>query len=134
MRRIVFSTLIVLAGLTAMSAINRIWVTQIRPPGAPSAPMTITALPDGSVSWQPFPAVPGQPNYADSETPAGTVDGVNAAFTLAHAPNPAQSLHLHRNGIRLTAGADYTLAGASITFVSGAIPEAGALLTADYRF
>jgi hypothetical protein len=73
-------------------------------------------------------------NFVDGETPAGTLDGVNVTFTLAQMPSPYASLKLYRNGIRLKLGADYTLAGATITFVPAATPQAGDLLLADYRY
>lgn len=54
-------------------------------------------------------------NY-QSETPGGTINGVNIAFTLSIAPSPASSLFLFLNGARLHAGgADFTLAGLNIT-------------------
>ena len=62
-------------------------------------------------------------NYSDAEVPGGTVNGVNATFTLAAAPSPAVSLLLHRNGLLQTAGIDYTLSGNTITFLTGAIPQ-----------
>lgn len=81
-------------------------------------------------NFQP-PAAP-QFAFADNETPAGAIDGVNAAFTLAHAPNPAGSLELELNGLTQTQGDDYTLAGAAITFATP--PEAGAKMRAWYRY
>jgi hypothetical protein len=55
------------------------------------------------------------------EFPAGTIDGVNTVFTLnnppAIFPNAKPGLWLYKNGIlQLDAGADYTLAGNTITF------------------
>jgi hypothetical protein len=73
-------------------------------------------------------------NFADGETPAGSIDGSNAVFTLAHAPSPATSLHLFLNGIRLRPGTDYTLSGATITYAAGMIPQAGDRHDADYRY
>jgi len=41
----------------------------------------------------------GAGTFVDSETPAGTINGVNAVFTLAVAPSPASSLFLfHSDG------------------------------------
>jgi hypothetical protein len=73
------------------------------------------------------------PGYTDGETPSGTVDGVNATFTLAAAPNPAASLSLYRNGMKQTVGVDYTLTANSIAFVAASAPQAGDTLTANYR-
>lgn len=93
----------------------------------------------------PTPApTPTGPSFADQETPAGAIDGTNAAFSLAHVPNPAASLILVRNGVVLHAGADYTLSGSAITFKSFTlpgdltfavgIPQTGDSLLAWYRY
>ena len=71
--------------------------------------------------------------FQDAETPGGTIDGVNAAFTLVAAPNPAASLELTKNGIVQKAGLDYMLSGSTVTFVAGAEPLSGAVLLAWYR-
>ena len=73
------------------------------------------------------------PGYTDAETPGGVVDGSNAAFTLAGAPNPAASLALYRNGMLQKAGFDFTLTGSSILFVTAAMPQPGDTLLASYR-
>ncbi len=62
-------------------------------------------------------------NFGDNETPAGTFDGVNDDFTLANAPNPANSLMLYLNGVFQTQGSDYTLSSLTITFTTP--PDAG---------
>jgi hypothetical protein len=71
--------------------------------------------------------------FQDAETPAGSMNGVNATFTLSQAPSPASSLLLHRNGLLMKNGLDYTLAGGTVTFVAGAIPQSGDVLVASYR-
>ncbi len=71
--------------------------------------------------------------FIDGETPSGTLDGANASFTLANAPGPAASLALFLNGILLSQGVDYTLAGNSITFDATAVPEPGDIVVASYR-
>jgi hypothetical protein len=70
--------------------------------------------------------------FADAETPAGTVDGVNNTVTLAFAPL-GTSMLLFRNGLYQTPNFDYTLSGQTVTFVNGATPQAGDTLTASYR-
>lgn len=70
----------------------------------------------------------------DAEVPAGVVDGVNGVFTLLHTPNPAGSLKIYRNGLRLLAGGDYTLAGNTVTFAANAQPQPSDPLIAEYRF
>jgi len=71
--------------------------------------------------------------FVDLETPAGTMDGVNASFTLSLAPNPAASLLLFRNGLLQQASGDYTLSGSTVTFQAGSVPQPGDLLLASYR-
>ena len=71
--------------------------------------------------------------FVDGETPAGAVNSVNAAFTLAQTPSPAASLALYRNGIRVRSGLDYTITGNSVTFASGSIPQTGDVLQCSYR-
>lgn len=76
----------------------------------------------------------GEPNFVDGEMPAGVMNGVNAIFTLANAPNPAASLQLFRNGQKMTAGMGFALAGKTITFIAPQIPGAGDVLEACYRY
>ena len=73
-------------------------------------------------------------NFADFETPGGTVNGTNVTFTLAYTPNPAVGLVLFRNGATLTVGVDYSLSGSTVTFTSGATPQTGDVLRANYRY
>jgi len=56
-------------------------------------------------------------DLVSNETPAGTIDGTNTAFTLANAN--AYQLELYLNGVLLEPGAgnDYTLAGNAITML-----------------
>jgi hypothetical protein len=73
-------------------------------------------------------------DFIVGEVPTGTVDGVNADFVLANTP-AAGSLAVYV-GLRMREGAthDYTLAGATITFNAGSIPQTGANILCDYRF
>ncbi len=71
--------------------------------------------------------------FADAETPTGAINGSNVTFTLATAPNPAASLELHNNGVAQEPGIDFNLAGATITFLAGSIPQTGDSLLAWYR-
>jgi hypothetical protein len=59
---------------------------------------------------------PTLPNFVDTETPTGAVDGVNAVFTIAHVPSPTSSLKIWNDGGQLlkAGGVDYTLTGATI--------------------
>jgi hypothetical protein len=71
--------------------------------------------------------------YSDGEIPGGTMDGVNATFTLANAPSPAPSLELFRNGIVQNSAIDYTLTGTMVQFLTGVVPQPGDTLLAWYR-
>ena len=70
--------------------------------------------------------------FVFEETPSGTIDGVNATFTLAQNPNPNNSLELRLNGSILKSGAgnDFTLSETTITMFN--IPQPGDILTATY--
>ena len=81
-----------------------------------------TTGPCGGVSSQFF----------DAEVPGGAMDGNNTAFTLLNPPS-GSSLSLYLNGLYQTASSDYTLAGSSIAFTSGAQPQPGDNLIANYR-
>jgi hypothetical protein len=74
------------------------------------------------------------PSHAVEEGPAGTINGVNVTFTLAHAPVPAKSLQLVLNGVTLHSGAgnDFTIAGNTITF--NYAPVAGDSLICWYLY
>lgn len=68
---------------------------------------------------------------AIGEVPGGTVNGSNAVFTLARAPN-TDTLRLHRNGVRQKPVTDYSITGSTVTFSGGSIPQVGDTLLADY--
>jgi hypothetical protein len=70
-------------------------------------------------------------NFADSETPTGDVDGTNTDFVLAHPPETG-SLKVYLNGMRMSLTEDYTLATATITFLTA--PDSGSIITCDYRY
>ncbi len=72
------------------------------------------------------------PNFFDAEVPGGTIDGLNATFTLANSPDGA-SLELFRNGVLQTAGVDYTLTGSTIQFAGPSTPQVQDKLVASYR-
>lgn len=79
------------------------------------------------------------PAFVDGEVPTGIVDGVNKAFGLTNAPNPASSLVVWVNGIKAEPLVDYTLSGSTVTFVNP--PAAGSssgglgpdVITVSYR-
>mgnify|MGYP001608936011 CR=1 FL=1 len=72
-------------------------------------------------------------SFADVEVPTGTINGVNDTFTLSYIPNPAASLMLFKNGVFQTSGTDYNLAGLTITYVAGTIPQTGDAHVCSYR-
>lgn len=61
-------------------------------------------------------------------TPTGTIDGANDTFTLASIP---LFMSLYMNGVLLTEGVGYTRTGATITMLSGYIPQIGWTLRAQ---
>ena len=71
---------------------------------------------------------------AAGEVPAGTIDGVNAAFELSADPRHDSVLLFH-NGVFMTegGGADYTLDERTITFNAGGEPQPGDRLFAAYE-
>jgi len=71
-------------------------------------------------------------NFSDAEVPAGSVNGLNTTFSLAH--TPAGGLRVYKNGVLLQSVADYTVSGATLTFTNGAIPNTGDTLLAYYRY
>ena len=71
-------------------------------------------------------------HFADDETPSGTMNGTNKAFTIAKAPNPTASLKVFLNGARQKTDIDFTLSGKTITLASA--PEATETILVDYRF
>lgn len=87
-----------------------------------------------SITFQNVPTSAGlqSANFVDAETPSGSINGSNTAFTLANTPTSG-TLKLYLNGIRLVVGAgnDYTLTGAAITMTTA--PVTGDSLVAEYR-
>lgn len=73
------------------------------------------------------------PVFVDAEMPTGAVDGSNNVFTLSGSPIPSVSLQVFRNGILQRTGVDYSLTGATVTFLSGAIPQSGDVVQTYYR-
>jgi hypothetical protein len=62
------------------------------------------------------------------------LNGTNTTFVLTHSPDPASSLILFRNGLRMAPAVDYTLSGSTITFFVASTPQSGDQLLANYRF
>lgn len=72
-------------------------------------------------------------NYVVRETPTGTVNGTNPTFTLANTPVSGTE-QVFVNGVLQNSGAgnDYTISTATITFLSGAIPQTGDIVRVTY--
>lgn len=70
--------------------------------------------------------------FVDRETPSGTVNGSNTAFTLANTPTSG-SEHVYLNGLLQEPGAgnDYTISGAAITYLTA--PLTGDKIRISYR-
>lgn len=70
--------------------------------------------------------------FVDMETPSGTINGSNTAFTIANTPISG-SVHVFLNGLLQKSGGgnDYTISGTTITFVTA--PETGSTLLVSYR-
>lgn len=88
-----------------------------------------------AVTWFQIPTTASgltASNFVDQETPSGTVNGSNTAFSLANTP-VAGSVHLYLNGVLQESGAgnDFTISGASITMAVA--PLSGEKLRASYR-
>jgi len=76
-----------------------------------------------SLSNQTAPPSPGG-GYAYCEIPSGTVDGINATFTLAHTPVAPGTMLVTLGGIvmsQLGGSPDYSVSGNTITFTSAPI-------------
>jgi hypothetical protein len=79
------------------------------------------------------PAAGALPTSVTRETPAGTKNGSNATFTLAHTPIVGSEM-VYMNGLLLNHGVgnDYTISGATITMLI--IPISTDILLANYKY
>ena len=71
-------------------------------------------------------------NFVDKETPSGSVNGSNTAFTLANTPTTG-SEHVYLNGMLQESGSgnDYTISGNAITYLTA--PLTGDKIRVSYR-
>lgn len=106
---------------------------------AVNSPYLSTTGSDGfgplSFSYQPSAVTqgPSSGTWVDAEVPAGSIDGINTSFHLAHTPNPLKSLILS-NALILAEDIDFTISGNVITFALNAVPQPGAIIRATYRY
>ena len=70
--------------------------------------------------------------FADNVELSGEIDGINTIFVLPHTPNPTASVILALGGLMQTVITDYTLSGATITFIIA--PPIGSILRAFFRY
>lgn len=66
-----------------------------------------------------------------NETPIGSINGINQAFTLTYAPNPSSSLTVFLNGAKLTVTEDYTITSDDLTL--NIAPPTGSILNVEYH-
>ncbi len=59
--------------------------------------------------------------FTTKETPSGTINGSNTAFTLASTPQENETVELYLDGLYLVEGTHYTLSGTSITMTSAPV-------------
>jgi hypothetical protein len=78
------------------------------------------------------PTITTNAAFIDAESPAGTLDGTNNAFTLAQSP-VSGSFSIFRNGLLQSLGIDYAINGQTITFLPKSVPRTTDILTAYYR-
>ncbi|HLH01588.1 MAG TPA: hypothetical protein VKX25_02375 [Bryobacteraceae bacterium] len=69
--------------------------------------------------------------FVDAETPAGTMNGTNSAFTVSK--TPLNGFALFRNGLLQSPGVDYTISGTGVTFLPNSVPKSTDILSAFYR-
>lgn len=79
--------------------------------------------------WEPKTVTVPVPAVV-SETPGGTMNGSNKAFTLSFVPNPGASLTLWLNGVEQVPATDYTISAATVTYVVA--PKSTDLMIAQY--
>lgn len=70
-------------------------------------------------------------NFVFNEAPTGAIDGITTDFVLAAAPT-AGTLTVYLNGARQQETTDYTLATATITFLTA--PLLGSVILCDYQY
>lgn len=92
----------------------------------------ITANGSGDLRELPLSTFVLSTSFVNKEIPTGLINGVNTTFTLANTPI-AGSEHIYRNGVLQESGAgnDYTISGATITYLTA--PLTGDKLRVTYR-
>lgn len=92
--------------------------------GSQGARKVLTSDAAGLASWQTL-------NFVAHETPGGAVNNINTVFLLANTPITGSEM-VYLNGQLQDPTNDYTISGASITFVSA--PRTGDRVRVAYRY
>ena len=71
--------------------------------------MSLVNVGDVSVQWNGILTTTGS-NQVIQETPNGSINGINATFTVDFAFDP-DTVEVYVNGIHATSGVDYTTSG-----------------------
>jgi hypothetical protein len=77
-----------------------------------------------------LPVANGGLGTPTQETPGGSINGSNTAFTLANTPQSGPAVILTLDGLTQIQGVDYTISGTSITMTTA--PALGQMLWATY--
>lgn len=69
---------------------------------------------------------------AINEIPQGAIDGWNGCFVLRHLPYPGRPVRVYRNGVGLTSGIDFQIAGKQLTIMTPELPQVGDSIEVSY--
>lgn len=117
--------------VTARGTLSGAWKVQLKNLVFASDPTTDNVIPTFRALVAADLPAGTTPRFADGETPGGTINGVNTAFTTAHAPSPTTSVHVYMAGLRIAPSA-YSVSGSTVTFTVA--PGIGTTLLFDYRY
>jgi hypothetical protein len=90
---------------------------------------TNTSTPGADANWRVW-----SPTYLyqAAGVPTGALNGVNTTYTLPQ--TPVGSVALFVNGLYQTPGVDYTLAGATITYLNTPLTATESIAFGEYRY
>lgn len=72
------------------------------------------------------------PKMTVGEAPGGAVNGANTVFSVSSTTAIPSTIAVYLNGLRQSAGVDYSLIQTSISFLQVAVPQSGDVLSVDY--